>query len=116
MKKDKTPSYIKVGIFTVVTTLAWIFFSVYRILTTKPAPNVASQILAPFNPTLDLEKIEDMETRIYFEEGVSPLFIIEEVSPEASPTPETTPVPEDSLSPTESPIPEESSIPEELPI
>lgn len=101
MKKDKNPNYIRIGIFTVITTLCWIFFSAYRTLTSNPAPTLSEQVLAPFNPNLDTAKIDDMESRIYFEEGQTQTVINQTPTPtpEPSPTTEPEPVP----SPTEVP-------------
>lgn len=107
MKKDKTPRYIKVAILTVVTTIAWIFFSAYRILTAEPTPNVPPEILAPFIPTLETEKISEIESRIFFEEGQASILIV----PSPTSTPEiASPTPEAEPSPT--PDAEESGIPE----
>lgn len=102
MQKNKTPSYIKVGILTILTTLAWIFFSVYRTLTTQPSPNIPAQVLASFSPTLDIEKIGAIESRTFFAEEEVPGFIT--ITPSPSPSPEVTPSP----TPEESPIPEET--------
>lgn len=103
--KEKTPSYIKVGIFTVITTILWIFFSVYRTLTARPTPNVPSQVLTPFSPTLDTAKISEIEARISFEEGQTSVFT---VAP-PTPTPEAEEeIPPEEPAPTETPIPEES--------
>lgn len=104
MKNNKTPSYIKVGILTIITAFAWIFFGVYRTLTAKPAPNVPPQILEPFSPTLDTEKLGAIEAKVFFEEGQAPIFSA--TSPSPSPTPESQPT----EIPLETPVPEESPI------
>ena|SRR3989344_4838269 len=105
MKEDKTPSYIRVGILTVITTISWIFFSAYRTLTAKPAPNVPAKVLAPFNPTLDTEKISQIEGRAFYEEGqVQSLNL---ATPSPTPTVEPTASPIPTPTPTETPAPEE---------
>lgn len=94
MKKDKNPSYIKIGIFTVITTLCWIFFSAYRTLTSSPAPSLSTEILASFDPKLDTTRISEIESSIFFEEGQTQPVVNETATPtpEPSPTlePETT--------------------------
>lgn len=85
MKRDKTPSYVKIGILTVITTIAWVFFGAYRTLTAKPAPNVPTSILNPFSSNLETDKISEIEGRIFFEEGQTSTLVVS--SP--SPTPET---------------------------
>lgn len=104
MKNSKTPSYIKVGILTIITTLAWIVFGVYRTLTAEPSPNIPAQVLASFSPTLDIEKISAIEARTFFDEEEISSFIIVSPSPSPSPSPETTPTP----TPEESPLSEET--------
>lgn len=102
MKKDKNPNYIRIGIFTIVTALCWIFFSVYRTLTSKPAPTLSAQILAPFSPTLDIAKIDEIQGRLFFEEGQTQLIISQ--SPLPSPTPEATVEPTPASTPTTEPV------------
>ena len=99
MKKDKNPSYIKIGIFTVITTLCWIFFSAYRTLTSKPAPALSNQVLATFSPDLNTVKIEEMQGRIFFAEGETEPVI----GQIPTPTPEPTPIPTTEPVPTEEP-------------
>lgn len=89
MRKDKTPNYISVGIFTVITTVSWIFFSAYRILTSKATPTLSNEALASFNPNLDETEINKMEQRIFFEEGETQAVVSE--TPIPTPTPEVTP-------------------------
>lgn len=103
--KDKTPSYIRLGILTIITALSWIAFNVYRILTTKPAPNVPEKVMASFSPSLDTQKIGEIESRIFFEEG--------EVAIINTPTP--TSAPSEEPQPTETPIPTETPVPTESP-
>jgi hypothetical protein len=69
MKKPKAPKLVTVAIFTTITIVAWIFFSVYRILTNEPPVTVSEKILAPINPQLDTKSLDRLDERIYFEEG-----------------------------------------------
>ncbi len=101
MKRDKNPSYIKIGIFTVITTLCWIILSAYRTLNSKPAPILSSKILAPFSPVLDTNKIEEMQGRIFFEEGQTQSIITQSPEPSIEPTPIPTIEPVATEEPTE---------------
>lgn len=109
MKKDKTPNYINIGILTVITTISWIFFSAYRTLTAKPTPNVPAKVLASLNPTLDTEKISQIEGRTFYEEGQAQGLNVATPTPTPTIEPTPTPIP----SPTPIPIPTETPVPEE---
>ena len=69
MKRPRAPKIVTVAILTTITIVAWIFFSVYRVLTQEPPVSVPEQILAPINPTLDAQALDRLENRIYFEEN-----------------------------------------------
>jgi hypothetical protein len=66
MKKSKIPSLVTVAYFTLVTSIVWVAFSVYRVLTSKPDPTVPPEILAPISPTLNKSQIDNIESRIYY--------------------------------------------------
>ena len=108
--REKTPSYIKVGILTVITTIIWIFLNVYRTLTIKPAPNLPAQVLASFSPELDTEKLGAIESRTFFEEEQVTSLFTATPTPTAEATINPTPIPE------ESPLPEETPLLEETPV
>lgn len=91
MKKDKNPGYISIGIFTIITTISWIFFSAYRTLTAKPAPTLSSQILTSFSPNLDTAQVEEMQGRIFFEEGQTQSAISQNQTPTPEPSPTAEP-------------------------
>ena len=69
MRKPKAPPLVTVLVFTTVTIVIWIFSSVYRALAVKPGPKVPPEILTPIDPTLDTKALEQLENRIFFEEG-----------------------------------------------
>lgn len=96
MEKSKVPGLITILIMTLITSVMWVGFSIYRSLTTKPAPNVPAPISQPLTPSLDSATIEKMNSRIYFEIGSVPE---PSIGPTSSPTPEAT------LKPTVSPSP-----------
>lgn len=67
MQKTKLPSLVSILILSILTAVTWISFSIYRALTTKPAPAVTQVVSEPLNPTLDVETIEKIENSIYVE-------------------------------------------------
>lgn len=98
MKKPKAPRLVTVSIFTTITIIFWIFFSLYEVLTTTPKIEVDSALLEPITPSLDTDSLNKLETRVFFEEGeaISPFIVV--VSP--TPIPEEVPseeAPEETL-------------------
>ncbi|MFZ5932483.1 MAG: hypothetical protein ACOYT7_00115 [Patescibacteria group bacterium] len=102
MKKSKVPSLVTIAILTTITVLFWVGFSVYRIFTDEPEPNVPGEILEPVSPTLDSETIDKIQGRIFFgEQEVQTQILLPSptptesptASPTASPTPTPTPTP-----------------------
>jgi len=74
MRKPKAPRLVTVAIFTTITIVFGVFLSLYRVLTTTPAPNVPDEILAPISPNLDTNALKSLPNRVFFEEGeVQPL-------------------------------------------
>ena len=69
MKELKAPRPVIVAIFTTMTIILWVFFSVYRILTAKTPPIVPPEILAPVNPVLNTQDLEKLEGRTFFEKS-----------------------------------------------
>ena len=68
MRKLKKPKFVTMAIFTTITIIFWVFFGVYRILTTDVDSNIPTSILNPLNPTLDTQTLESLGDRIYFKE------------------------------------------------
>jgi len=52
------------AILTLVTTVCWVVFDVYRAFTTKPAPPVGQDILSPIDPNLDLNALNRLQTKV----------------------------------------------------
>lgn len=63
-KKLKTPTLVTTAVLTLITVIFWVAFEVYRTLTTKPAPVVPAEIIAPLNPTLDEATLNKLKLRI----------------------------------------------------
>jgi hypothetical protein len=103
--KTRIPNLISILIFTLVTSLAWVGFSVVRAFTSKPAPVLPPEITEELSPILERTTIEKIKNRIFLSEGEIPQTQIQ-VSP--TPTPTATPVEEE---PTETPDGSSSSTP-----
>jgi hypothetical protein len=88
MKKPKAPGIVTMAIFTTITIVAWVFFSVYRALTVKPPVSVPQQILQPINPELDIMALDRLERGIFFEEEEIVEFSTEAAVPTVPPTTE----------------------------
>ena len=63
--KTKIPSLIIVLIFTLITTLSWVGFSIYRAVISKPAPVVSETLSKELNPNLDRAIIEKLRAKIF---------------------------------------------------
>lgn len=113
MKKPPAPRLVTVAIFTTITVIFWIFFSVYTVLTQTPDIKVPPELLEPIDPTLDVESLEELSERVHYEEVdvTTPIIVVSTPSPE----PEVSPLPEESLelTPTASPT---GAIPTEEPV
>lgn len=109
MNKQKPPRILTLAILTVVTVVAWIGFDVYRALTTKPAPPVPPEILAPIDPQLNTLILNDIINRVYVEPKEGTTQIVNSDSEVRV----STPVP--TISPTASPLATSSPIPTSTP-
>lgn len=67
MKKKQKPFIVKLAIFTVITSIVWVAFDVYRAFTSKPNPDVSAEILSPINPILDKEILDILSKKVYLE-------------------------------------------------
>jgi len=75
MKEQKAPHLVTISIITTTTIIFWIFFEVYRIFTGPADINVPDEIMAPITPALDINSLENIERRVFFEEDEIPEFI-----------------------------------------
>jgi len=91
MKKPKAPKLVTIAITTTITVIFWIFFTLYQVLTTKPSPSVEPELLEPIDPTLNIDILDKINDKGFFEEGsFTPIQLIivpnqEEVIPEITP-------------------------------
>lgn len=89
MQNQKLPNLVTIAVLTVITIFFWIGLEVYRVLSTKPAPSVPEEILAPLNPELDTITLDKLEERVYLEPsetGQTQIKIEIEATPAALPT------------------------------
>lgn len=113
MNQQKLPNLVNIAIFTLITILAWIGFSVFRQVTKEPEPEVNPEILETLDPTLDTSTLNQLESRVYLSDPevealVGQTIIVEEEEevPLLSPTPISTTEDEEGL--TEEPATEEA--------
>lgn len=69
MKKTRAPRLVTVAIFTTITIIFWIFFSLYNILTTQKDVQVNPRLLEPIDPSLNVELLNSLEEKTFYEEG-----------------------------------------------
>lgn len=72
MEKSKIPGLITILIMTLITSIMWIGFAVYRAFTNKPATNVPQAVIQALTPTLDNSAISKIQGRVYFDESSIP--------------------------------------------
>jgi hypothetical protein len=107
MKQQKLPSLVVIIILTTITAIFWVAFSVYRVFSAKPSPDIPTDILAPLTPILDRATIEKIQGKLFFEENQiqTPVIVTPIATAEATPTLTPSPTATVSASPTESPSP-----------
>ncbi len=77
MNKKNSPTIVKLGILTVITSFIWIGFEVYRALSIEPEPIVSEETLAKVEPNLDINEMGSLQQRIYInEENIAPINIV----------------------------------------
>lgn len=101
-KKPKLPNIVVIAILTTITVAAWIFFSLIRTVTKAPEIVVPEKVLQDLSPALDREAIDEIEQRLFFEEGEveETIIILTTPTPTATPEAEATPSGELEASPT----------------
>jgi len=100
MKNKKLPNIISLAILTLITSVVWIFFNVYRVFTTKTEPKVSREILQPLSPKLNSEIISEIENRVFIEQNQIPETPVEQVVPIPTETEEPVSTPEATASAT----------------
>jgi hypothetical protein len=69
MRKQKTPALVNLAIYTTITVFLWIFFDIYRSLKKVPLLDIDTKILDPINPNLDNNLLNEIKTRIFYNES-----------------------------------------------
>lgn len=90
MKPPRPPRFVTLAIMTTITVIFWVFFSVYKILSSQIEPSVGPDILSPLSPTLDTDSLNTIQNSLYFEE--TEINSLQSIEPEVTTTP--TPLPE----------------------
>jgi cytoskeletal protein RodZ len=98
MKKNKLPSLITILVLTLLTSIIWVSFSVYRAITAKPPESVPSAVSAPLVPTFDTPEINKIESSLFLDNSQIPQNLIT-----ASTPPKITPTPVPTVTPVASP-------------
>ena len=106
MKKNKLPSVITILILTLITIVVWISLSIYLALSKKLAPSVPEEISKPLTPTLDMDSLGKIQSRLFLDDIQIPEVILTQpITPtpepvvEPTPEPEITPAPEPEVIP-----------------
>ena len=84
--KIKAPRLVAVAVFTTVTIIFWVFYSLYVILTSQAPLDIPPEILNPITPELDIDTLNKLETKAYFEQGTQ-IIVASPVPEEPTPTP-----------------------------
>lgn len=95
MKKAKLPSIVSILILTLLTSVVWVSLSIYRTLTTKPAPAVPENVSKALTPTLDVNTIKNIESGIFLAPNQIPENVVTgSTAPTATPLVIATPTPQ----------------------
>lgn len=94
MKKRSDTTVL--AILTILTVLTWVGFDAYRRLVRKDLQDIPPEVLAPLNPSLDTEILDNIEARRSFSqeeisryEPTPGVPSVQEAQPEASPAAQT---------------------------
>lgn len=63
MKRNKLPSLIILMILTLITTLFWISFNIFRVFTRPIKIDVPKEIIQELNPTFDTNTINMIKSK-----------------------------------------------------
>lgn len=101
MNKQKIPRMIPLALLTTVTVVLWVFLDIYRYFRKAPPVVVPEEIITPLDPSLDMNILSNIKSRIKIDENSMPQITV-------APTPKPivpTPIPVASPLGTETPIP-----------
>ena len=85
MEKQKTPNLVVIGVLTLITIVLWIGLGAFRAFTSEAPSKVPAEILEPLSPSLDVETLGEISSRLFFEEYELPETVITAPSPSPSP-------------------------------
>ena len=86
MKKLRTPKLVTISIFTTITIVFWVFFSLYNVLVSKPKVEVSDELLDPIDPTLNTNALNSLPSKNFFETDVPAApEVIENVNEDVNP-------------------------------
>jgi hypothetical protein len=103
--KEKIPNIVPFFILTAATMTFWAFFDIYRNFKKAPPIIVPTEIIAPFNPKLDINTLGKLQDRFFVEDSqIENTIYLPSNTPKASTTPKarasSTPIASSSASPT----------------
>jgi len=67
--KKQLPAIVVIAIISLITTIVWVGFEVYRAFSQKPSPTVTDEVIQTLDPTLDVEILEAVSRRVYLEDS-----------------------------------------------
>ena len=85
--KQKPPSIVPVLILTLLTAVTWVFFSIYRAVTSKPDIIVHVEISEPLDATLDKKTLDGVGGRLFLDESQIPITSFSAPTPGSSALP-----------------------------
>lgn len=96
MKVQKIPNIVIVLILTLITVIMWISLTIYSALTSKPPAVVPKEVSEPLTPTLDIDTLKQIGSRIFLNDSEIPDNIVVAkaaplISPVSSPSAEPLP-------------------------
>ncbi len=65
MKVKKTPSIVTFMVLTLITSIIWVSFDIYRRFIDQTDPVVSEDILSQISPTLDMDTISQIKNKVY---------------------------------------------------
>lgn len=69
MQRKKLPIILNLAIITMITSMVWVGFEIYRSISKEPGVAVPPEIAAELSPNLDLEILSAISERVYLEDN-----------------------------------------------
>lgn len=66
--KRKAPKIVTLIVLTTVSIVFWVFVSLYSIVVKNSDINVPPEILTPLDPTLNINALNSIQGRLYYDE------------------------------------------------